>query len=273
VRAGVREFAELFVALTSSDTKKAEVSAALARKSTEALSNKYQKKAADLWEEANKQALALLLPVLQNNPGKSKSDILARPDVRASMRKPYEQAAVKIEALLREGWAASAKDAEKKVRGEFKLLGEEWAGYDPDPDLLESLVADVHANAKAMRPRLTTAMTSSSSPSSAIRGRAADGRNRAILSTHMAVWGSATQVRESAFAKAGLNKMWLSRLDDQTCTYCKDLHGTVVGPTDSFPVAPGLKIYQTKLLGPPRHPRCRCVVVGTRLKKTKKNAA
>lgn len=252
--------------LTSADEKKALVSATLARKSLSGLSEGYQAQVEELWDKASKKALAHLNLVLQNNPHKPVSEVLARPDVAAVLRVPYEQAAEASEVLLREAWAAAEKEAVRKAKGEFKLLGEGWQGYSVDEDLLSSLVADLHANAKAMRSRYRKALTAKGPSQLPIL--ASDVRNRASFSLSTAVWGVATQVRDSALAKAGLNKMWLSRMDDKTCSHCREMHGTVLPPGKFFVTA--LKLYrEAPLLGPPAHPRCRCVIVATKLPVTK----
>ena len=47
----------------------------------------------------------------------------------------------------------------------------------------------------------------------------------------------------------------------------------VITPGDQFVKAPKgikpLKVYNDILLGPPRHPNCRCILVATTLKKSK----
>lgn len=262
----------LLVALTSAEDKKAQVSANLARKATQAISDELAVSLDLLWEQANAEALSFLTIVIKNNPKKAKSAILARPDIREALRYPYEQAARQSEELIREAWKASEVDTVQKVKAELKLLGEAWQGYETDTALLDAVVADLHKNARAMRGRYTQALNQ---PNEGLAKRLKvitdDVKRRAVYSGSTAVWGVATQVRDSAFAKTGLNKMWLAVLDDRTCSHCRGLHKKVVGPGEQFPAqiegAPQLKVYRNVLFGPPRHPNCRCVIVGT--KKTK----
>lgn len=267
------EFAAgLIVALASSDEKKAEVSAALARKSLTALTDKYRAQIEDLWDGANAEAFTHLNLVRQNNPKKPIEEILKRPDVQSALRAPYEAAAEQSEAILREAWEAAEKDAVQKTKGEFKLMKEDWKGHDVDLTLLDSLVADLYANAQAMRSRYHEALTREK-PSD-LKGITNDVRTRAVYSLSTAIWGVATQVRDSAINNAGLNKMWVAVLDKHTCSHCANLHGTIIGPGKQFPVNAGatkLKVYMGKLLGPPRHPNCRCILVPTKLKILKKN--
>ena len=57
-----------------------------------------------------------------------------------------------------------------------------------------------------------------------------------------------------------LRKVWMANfVNNVPCDHCRALHGTEVGLHEEFP-APTLrklKIYHN-LIGPPRHPRCRC---------------
>lgn len=261
----------LLVALASSDEKKAFVSAALARKGLISLSETYQKQVEALWEEANREALSHLNLVLKNNPQKSKEAILSRPDVKSALRWPYEQAAKKSEYVLREAWKAGEAEAVQKAKGEFKLLKEDWKGHEADEALLESLVGDLHENAKSMRSRYREALTSES-PKRSLEGITRDVRLRASYSVSTGVWGVSTEVRDSAIFKAGLRKMWVAVLDAHTCSHCRALHGMVLDPKEEFPENAGklrLRAYRGKLLGPPRHPNCRCILVPTRLKKSK----
>lgn len=213
--------------------------------------------------------------MLQNNPHKSKDQILKRPDVQSALRQPYEQAAAASEKILKAAWDAAEAETLKKVKGEFKLLKEDWKGHETDKALLDSLVGDLHANAKAMRSRYREILMNPSSKGLGARllSLGSDARLRASYSTSVAIWGVASQVRDSAFSLAGLNKMWIAVLDGVTCSHCRGLHGMVIPAGRQFPVDVGskpLKVYKGKLFGPPRHPRCRCVIVGVkRLKKSK----
>lgn len=266
--------ARLLVALTNSDTKKALASAALARKGLAALSEKYQKQVEALWEQANTEALSHLTIVLRNNPHKTKAAILARPDVQSALRYPYEQAAQQSEEIVRKAWKAGEAEAVKMVKGEFKLLKAAWAGHEVDETLLDSLVGDLYANAEAMRERLGEALTNPGSKgvAASLNGLASNARLRASYTVSTAVWGVSTEVRDSAIDKAGLNKMWVAVLDEKTCSHCKALNGMILAPGKQFPINAGktaLKAYRGILLGPPRHPSCRCQLIPTKLKKTK----
>lgn len=265
------EVAEQIIALTSSDAKKAVVSAQLARKALGKIEGEYADQIDKLWEDANAKALELLTLIKKNNPNKTADEIFARKDVQLVLKKPFDDAAAKSEALIREAWDKAAVDTEQKVKGEFKLGGHDWKGHELDEGVLDSIVGDLHANAGAMRDRYHDAFDKGGMEN--VGGVSRDSRRRAKYSLIVAIWEAANGVRDSAFALAGLNKMWVAVLDDATCSHCRWLHGKVITPGDQFVKVPKgikpLKVYNDVLFGPPRHPNCRCILVATTLKKSK----
>lgn len=268
------EVAETFIALTNSDVKKVAVSAALARKSLTHINAGYDKQISEIWESANAEAQKHLLLVMKNNPHKTKEAILARPDVKSALSVPYEEAAKKTEALIREAWAAAEVDTVKKVKGEFKLLGNvPWKGHDVDETLLTDVLDDVRRNAKDMRSRYRQTLISENFNRSKLVSLGKDILLRARYSLSTAIWGNAAQVRDSALRRAGLYKQWVAVLDGRTCSECSSLNGMVIKPHRTFPVKAGrfkLKVYKGRpLLGPPRHPNCRCILIGVKPQKKK----
>lgn len=259
--------AHLVVALTSSADKASEVAAALSRKFSQALVDKYTPQITALWEKANAEAAEHLNLVVSNNPAKDPEKIIKRPDVQEAMKAPFLEAAKASEALLKKAWAESEKGAVKQAKAEFKLIGAEWKGHESDEALLNDLVGDLYANAKGARTRYEAALRDGATPSQIEKcNKGAPVRARYTLS--VGVWSIAQLVRETACMLAGINRRWVSRNDANTCKWCKALHGKVVAPGQPFPKGKGLKTYKNKpLWRPPRHPNCRCVVVPTTLKK------
>ena len=263
------EAAEFIVALTSADDKKALAAAALARSALSEIAAEYEGKIGELWDAANKEALSHLLLVMGNNPHKPVEAIVARKDVQSALLWPYEQAAQQSEELMNAAWDTAEKESVKMAKGEAKLLGAVWKGYETDRSLLDNLVGDLHANAKAMRSRVLEALKSDKEQGKALGQVTNDATRRAKYSISVSVWSVAAQVRDSAARMMGLNRIWVSRMDSKTCNHCKALHGWVVGPGEPFPKGHLLKTYRdTPLFGPPRHPNCRCVVVLTFKKRT-----
>lgn len=255
--------ASLILALASNPDKQAEVSAALARKAQESISAKYAARVGALWEEANKDALALLIPVVKNNPGKTPAQIMARPDVLEAVTHPYQQAATASATAIQEASSKAAADTIKRLKAEFKVSGLDWAGAAADDTLVGQFIEDLNRNASVMRERFEAAMQDRETFAAKAQTIAADAARRARYSTSGAVGDTVTATRTDAFANGGLNMMWLSRMDTLTCSVCRGLHGTVIAPGAEF--AHGLlPVYGDFLGGPPRHPNCRCVLVGTK---------
>ena len=76
-----------------------------------------------------------------------------------------------------------------------------------------------------------------------------------------------TSIMEQVAAKYNMQvlKMWVTRFGPGTCDTCAALHGMTVGLEEEFPDdetfgAKPPKVY-VHLNHPPRHPKCRCVVV------------
>lgn len=65
-------------------------------------------------------------------------------------------------------------------------------------------------------------------------------------------------------SKRFTKKTWISRLSDNTCTYCRRLHGVTI-PIDASFAPAAIAIGWTRIYGslmvPPLHPSCGCVVV------------
>lgn len=58
-----------------------------------------------------------------------------------------------------------------------------------------------------------------------------------------------------------LTKTWISRLAENTCRFCRALHGTTIPVGDSFAAyarRAGVKRVYGGLYAPPLHPRCQC---------------
>lgn len=69
--------------------------------------------------------------------------------------------------------------------------------------------------------------------------------------------GAQELIQEGVFVE----KMWVASFSGNTpCMDCTNLHGTSVPLMESFPTTGKTKVYRD-LLGPPRHPRCKCTLV------------
>lgn len=197
------------------------------------------------WAKQVGRAIKHVLLVIKNNPEKNAAEILARPDVQEALTKPVLQA------------------------GQF-TMSRIFAAWDnengPTPsNYLDSIVADVMRNTVTAPARLQQVVSMDlKQTESAMRKVAVDLARRSGLGVRVAeVRASAERDLVSLVEAGHAHKRWVAHLDENTCSHCASLHNMVIPALDSFPADAGeryLRVYQD-LLGPPRHPRCRCRLV------------
>jgi hypothetical protein len=197
------------------------------------------------WAKQAKRAIDHVLLVIGNNPTQPIQEILARPDIQQALHVPFQEAGAFTLAQVKEVWAA--------------------AGGPDQSDYLDQLLTDVYKNTVLAPARMQQAMTQGDS--SLIQSRmtkvAADLARRNSYSVRVAEVRARTEKDLLAIAALGQRKMWQSKLDESTCSYCAALHGQIIDVLEPFPADAGgtkLRVYGD-LLGPPRHPRCRCRLV------------
>lgn len=243
------------------------------RKILSAIGKQHHPAVIEAWHKANDEALNHLAIVIKNNPAKTMEQILKRPDVISALTAPYEAAAKTSEEILREAHDQAVSAVQKAV----------GTDAEPDPDLIKTLVKDLHSNAKAMRGRISQILMSyekhPKDVKASLKGVTNDAVNRAGMSLTAAVWMPVSQImhqvshqqqvlpkpkgKKSKKAKQPM-LMWVAIIDDKTCTHCKALHGTTVKPNKPFKTS--LNVYAAQameggLVGPPAHPNCRCVLI------------
>jgi hypothetical protein len=97
---------------------------------------------------------------------------------------------------------------------------------------------------------------------------------RQQMSAEAALKYAVAETMESELASPDTQKMWVSTNPKEACSHCIRLHGMVRDWGEEFPHQfPGLyklKVYGGVLLGPLRHPNCRCILIA--IPKEKSNA-
>jgi hypothetical protein len=157
----------------------------------------------------------------------------------------------RLERIVRSAYRGSAAVAAQHAVREAGIPG--WTPAEIfNTDYLQSLLEDVRRNLRDYK----------------VSDRGEVARRRAILrmqhSAGVAAQRGYTDQMISAYGELEgfgfrVRKVWLANLVNNTpCEHCLALHGTEVGLHESFPLKENkLKVYGD-LLGPPRHPRCRC---------------
>lgn len=158
-----------------------------------------------------------------------------------------------LEGLVRQSYRASATIGHKQAQDSAQLQG--WTPKKLQHSLyLQSLLADVRRNLRdykasekgdSDRRRLISRIQHSA-------GVAAQrGYTDSIISSY-------SELEDKGY---DLTKVWLANfVNNVPCPVCTSLHGTTTGLHDNFPIPTKSSAVYMDLLGPPRHPRCRCYI-------------
>ncbi len=157
----------------------------------------------------------------------------------------------KLESIIRNAYRSSASVASAHSSRSSGIP--DWVPAEVfNSDYLQNLISDVRRNLREYK--------------ASDRGEVA--RRRAILrmqhSAGVAAQRGYTDEMIAAYSELEdfgfrLRKVWLANFrGNSPCEHCRALHGTEASLHDEFPTLKNdLKVYGD-LLGPPRHPRCRC---------------
>lgn len=197
------------------------------------LAKKYD--AGKAWDKAFADTIEHILLVAENNPNKDLKAILARPDMQEAVTEPFVAAGIETLEAVHQAWTAEGQAD------------------------LDRVVKNVHANLKSAPDRIRKAMLGGPRDEMAVRLKklAKDMQLRAQYAVDYAQKRSATvKLLEEAGPKA--QKTWAAK--DPQCSACKALVGTTIKVSATFSLtAGGLKLGSFgPLIGPPRHPNCKC---------------
>lgn len=159
----------------------------------------------------------------------------------------------RLEAVIRTAYRSSAAVSREAAQRNSGLTG--WTpGETFNTEYLQDLLADVRRNLREYKAS----------------GQTEKDRRRAVfrmqLSAGVAAQRGYTDQTIDAYTELEgfgytLRKVWVANyVNNVPCPSCSKLHGTEVGLHESFRDESGPGIYRD-LIGPPRHPNCRCKVV------------
>jgi hypothetical protein len=217
--------------------------------------------------------------VIQTNPARDISELFARPDLVQMLGTAVLQGrSLATTALWQDFGAGPASPYRDLLQSDIMtayetatadLLSVATAAFDGTPQALSTYEGGTSSNVPS-----DTAEARASAVRHALQQRIAllGLRNSLTVST-----GSAQAATEAVLAEGRtrneqgeqLGKMWAARMDGKdpaSCAWCRALHGMVLPLDQEFPHGGPLeghqppKVYHS-LLGPPRHPNCRCRIV------------
>lgn len=237
-------------------------------------------RARQAWNQAAADSLGHVAIVLANNRDVPFGEILQRDDVKEALRVPFQEAAQQTESLVNRAWDVGSSLGAAHGRSDIHRIGLEAPEIgDVSTEYREAVLETVRRSAEAARNEALDGLGDLSSTTYVDPGAILDegerlgtgyGRNAgfAIDASARRAHAEAEQlVYEAARDASGrmLELVWASRLDDSVCPCCAALHGTRVKFGEEFPHDSSFygtcpKVFGN-LKGPPRHPRCRCVIL------------
>lgn len=195
------------------------------------------------WETALAQSLEYLVHVLEANPKASILSVLHRPDVADSLSQPFIAAGAHTMGSIREAW--------------YNAIGFRDI---PMTDLDRTLTT---ARRNTINMPLLVRRT-------LYAGKREDIPDRLkVLSRQMArraemgveyAHERGTTLAQIYDAQGHGTKTWHCTDDERTCSHCRALDGVSIPISAAFDHEAGTTTLGTygKLIGPPRHPHCRC---------------
>lgn len=227
------------------------------------LAAKYAKRAGSWTGMAIQPALEYTLTVGENN---TREKTAGRADVKAGVSHALSGARDKVLPLLEEAWQTGTIHGAAAARRQAKAAGLPAPKIAaPDPAVYASLLGDVERILSDAEDDMASKYIEDGQAGlEAAQRRAAYRMSLAVEAA--AKHAAALTTAQMLAANKGTYKEWAAT-SPVPCSHCERLDGTVV-PWDkpfptSFPDLPTLGVYTETLMGPPRHPHCRCVLIVT----------
>jgi len=160
----------------------------------------------------------------------------------------------RLEAIVRDAYRSAAAVGVAHTSAQSGIPGWRPVGVFRTP-YLEGLLADVRRNLRDFK-KSDRGPVARTRAISRIEHSAGVGATRGYTD---AVVATNRELDDFGFR---LRKLWVANFVDNTpCDFCRELHGMEVGFNESFPSDTNLLKIYGDLMGPPRHPRCKCRLV------------
>lgn len=241
--------------------------------------------------------LSHLKLVVKNNPSKTATEILARPDVVSALTTAVTSSTRRAQTAIRSSAVAAQRLALQHLGEEFNVYGLPIGDLETEyiDGYVEAVLGDLGRNIEtftneminnihnvwngpsvaslyeAQGGAINVPVEEAKQRSERIVGVVSRTRRTLELRTSLGVsttinraYTDTQQMAYQTLSVEGIEvrKMWVANFVGNTpCKHCRDLHGTIVGLAEEFPHGDGsLRVYGD-LQGPGRHPSCRCRLV------------
>lgn len=231
------------------------------------LAKRHGSAVASVWDAQLQEALDYVLLVMRNNKGRGKV-VAQRPDVVYAVASAAISSAEQSRGRLNVAWNTGSLLGNAVARRQAKLWGlAKPKPFSPDTALLQSLQTDVEVMAGDVREAMIQAILDEDEEAlqKAVSKVVLRSRMSGEAAAKFGAQGALSGALESA---GGLYKKWMTT-SALPCSHCLTLaaHPAILW-SEEFPHAfdglPELKVYGGKLMGPPRHPNCACVLVAVK---------
>lgn len=236
----------------------------------------------------------LLTRVVKNNPMSSADDVLKREDITEALQAVFDQAQQSSRQAIKAAFVSASALGQQAIQSDLSKLGVSAGTPEPlDMAYLNHVLEDLDRNIVAAAEQVVQATiaawdqplpasyheggTSTNPLRDQSKNRAAavakaldkiraDAQLRTELGASVVAQRSFSDAQEASLKSAlavnpgaHLRKIWLAQFKgNNPCPSCAELHGTIVEVGEEFPHGSfNLPVYRD-LMGPPRHPNCRC---------------
>lgn len=203
--------------------------------------------AVDEWSKSIEEGIDHLKLVVSNNPGKSLTEILGRPDVLDALKYAGLEGFKSLSEYLTNLWIDK--------------------GGLPDAPYLNSVIADAQRNGLSFAPRMLSALQAANR--SQLQSIISRDQVRVAAAESVIKTRASMESRLRVYKKIGVTHVkWLTSHKNNTpCSACEALNGSIVPIGEEFDTSAGnlnTPVY-FDLTCPPRHPNCHCRITPVRV--------
>lgn len=254
-----------WIALAETPLQKLLAMSGIHRAHLDAMQDPWLNMSSQAWSKAGAEVRDFLLQEIELNPGKSLADLIARPDVQQALTVPFFEASQTTKLGIGGAWNVGQDLGNQHAAEMLEVLDKQPVPIVDTDGLLQNLKDDADMNSITAAEKYVGAISNDPIETKEQMDKITkDYARRARLGAQTSAQRSHAERIEAELKAAGVkHKIWITSFSPTTCGDCAALHGKVVTTGATFStkahLGPGkAKPAYGKLLGPPRHPNCRC---------------